>query len=55
LAPGEKAPKTFRGDKAFMENGKLTGRTFDAATNEFVVGRPVVVDVKPLSFEPPKK
>jgi hypothetical protein len=55
LAPGEKAPKTFRGDKAFMENGKLTGRTFDAATNEFVVGRPVAVDVKPLSFEPPKK
>ena len=41
-----KAPKTFRGDKSFMENGKLTGRAWDAAANEWVVGRAVIADVK---------
>ena len=46
LANGQKAPKTFRGDKSFMENGKLTGRAWDAAANEWVVGRAVIADVK---------
>lgn len=41
---GVKAPKTFRGDKSFMENGKLTGRVFDPAANEWVVGRPEIVE-----------
>jgi hypothetical protein len=53
LAPGTKAPKTFRGEKAFTQEGKLTGRAFDADAKEFVVGRPVIVDVKPQSFTPP--
>lgn len=53
LQPGEKAPKTFRGEKAFMENGKLTGRVFDEASGEYVVGRPTIVDYKPADFVPP--
>ena len=39
LANGQKAPKTFRGDKSFMENGKLTGRAWDAAANEVGCGK----------------
>jgi len=54
LANGEKAPKTFRGERAFMENGKLTGRAWDGEANEWVVGRPAIVDVKPSSFTPPQ-
>lgn len=46
LFQGEKAPKTYRGERAFMEDGKLTGRTFDKESNEWVVGRPVIVSVK---------
>jgi hypothetical protein len=49
LAPGEKAPKTFRGEKAFTQEGKLTGRVYDAETGEFVVGRPVIVSAKPTA------
>lgn len=52
---GVKAPKTFRGERAFTQEGKLTGRVFDDETKEFVVGRPVIMDVKPLSFTPPTK
>jgi len=54
VAPGERAPKTFRGEKAFYEDGKLTGRAWDEAQQEWVVGRPVIADVKPLDFEPPE-
>ena len=52
---GMKAPKTFRGEKAFSENGKLTGRAFDADAGEYVVGRPEIVDVKSISFVPPEE
>ena len=55
LAAGEKAPKTFRGEKSFMEDGKLTGRAWDAVAGEWVVGRPVIQDVKPLTWNPPTK
>lgn len=55
LAPGEKAPKTFRGEKAFMEDGKLTGRAWDDVAQEWVVGRAQIADVKPMSFTPPVK
>jgi hypothetical protein len=44
LTPGEKGPKTFRGDKAFSQEGKLTGRVYDDAAKEFVVGRPAIQD-----------
>lgn len=50
-----KKPKTFRGEKAFSQEGKVTGRVFDADSNEFVVGRPSIVDMKPQSFVPPAK
>jgi hypothetical protein len=53
LAPGDKGPKTFKGERAFYENGKLTGRTYDDAAKEIVVGRATIVDVKPSSFVPP--
>lgn len=46
-------PKTFRGEKSFSQEGKITGRVFDADSNEFVVGRPAIVDMKPQSFVPP--
>src|SRR5271156_552769 len=52
---GTRAPKTYRGERNFYENGKLTGRVFDEETGEWVVGRPVISDVKPLSFVPPVK
>jgi len=52
---GMKAPRTFRGEKNFFENGKLTGRVFDDAAGEWVVGRPVIADIKHISFEPPTK
>lgn len=52
---GTRAPKTYRGERNFYENGKLTGRVFDEETGEWVVGRPVISDVKPLSFIPPVK
>ena len=55
LEQGERAPKTYRGERNFMENGKLTGRVFDEESGEWVVGRPVIADVKPLSFVPPVK
>ena len=56
LAPGKKAPKTFRGEACFRdENGKLTGTCFDDATGETVVASPVIMEVKPLSFVPPAK
>ena len=44
LAPGEKGPKTFRGEKAFTQEGKLIGRVWDDQAKEFVVGRPAIVD-----------
>ena len=44
LSPGEKAPKTYRGQKAFSENGKITGKVTDPATGEVVVGRPAIQD-----------
>lgn len=50
-----KKPKTFRGEKAFTQEGKLTGRTVDPDTNEIVVGRPSIQDMKPQSFTPPVK
>jgi hypothetical protein len=53
LEPGEKAPKTYRGEKNFMENGKVTGRVTDPETGEVVVGRPVITDMKPQSWTPP--
>jgi hypothetical protein len=53
LSPGEKGPKTFRGEKSFMENGKLTGRAWDESAKEWVVGRPQIVDVKPSTWTPP--
>jgi hypothetical protein len=49
LAPGEKAPQTFRGQKAFTQEGVLTGRVFDDKAGEFVVGRPVITAVKQVS------
>jgi hypothetical protein len=49
LAPGEKAPKTFRGQKAFTQEGVLTGRVFDDVAGEFVVGRPMITAVKQVS------
>jgi hypothetical protein len=55
LAPGEKAPRTFRGEKAFLEDGVLTGRAWDETNQEWVVGRPVIADVKPIDFVPPTK
>lgn len=55
LNPGEKPPKTFRGEKSFMENGKVTGRTVDPVTGETVVGRPTIVDLKPQSWTPPNR
>lgn len=50
-----KKPKTFRGQKAFTdaETGKLTGVLVDPDTNERVVGRASIVDIKPQSFVPP--
>ena len=53
LAPGDKGPKTFRGERAFYENGKLTGRVYDEDAKEWVVGRPTIADVKPSSWTPP--
>lgn len=53
--PLPKRPKTFRGEKTFSEGGKLTGRTWDEASGEWVVGRPAIVDIKPASFVPPAK
>jgi hypothetical protein len=38
-----------------MENGKLTGRAWDDQAQEWVVGRPVIADIKPASFNPPAK
>ena len=55
LAPGEKAPRTFRGEKSFTQEGKLTGRCIDPDTGEIVVGRPEIVDIKPQSWEPEAK
>lgn len=52
---GMKAPKTYRGDKAFTQEGKLTGRVYDEATKEFVVGRPVIVGVRNLNNPPEGK
>ena len=46
LTTSDKAPKTFRGQAAFTQEGKLTGRVFDPETKEFVVGRPQIVDIK---------
>lgn len=48
-------PKTYRGEKSFMENGKVTGRVVDPASGEIVVGRPSITDMKPQSFVPPTK
>lgn len=45
---GMKAPKTFRGQKAFTQEGKLTGRVWDDEAQEFVVGRPSIASVKPV-------
>ena len=44
LNAGEKGPKTFRGEKAFTQEGKLTGRAYDEQAKEFVVGRPAIQD-----------
>jgi len=52
---GMKAPKTYRGEKAFMEDGRITGRVWDEATQEYAVGRPQIKAVQPLSFTPPGK
>lgn len=50
-----KRPKTYRGEKSFMENGKVTGRVVDPESGEIVVGRPQILDLKPQSFVPPAK
>lgn len=50
---GMKKPKTYRGEKSFSQDGKVTGRVLDADSGEFVVGRPTIVDMKPQSFVPP--
>lgn len=47
-----KKPRTFRGEKAFTQEGKLTGRCIDTETGEIVVGRPAIQDIKPQSWEP---
>lgn len=47
-----KKPRTFRGEKAFTQEGKLTGRCIDPETGEIVVGRPAIQDIKPQSWEP---
>ncbi len=44
LTPGEKGPKTFRGEKSFTQEGKLTGRAYDEVAKEYVVGRPSIQD-----------
>lgn len=53
LAPGQKGPRTYRGEKAFTQEGKVTGKVFDPDTGETVVGRPAILDMKPQSFIPP--
>lgn len=50
-----KKPTTFRGQKAFTEDGKLTGRCIDPANGEIVVGRPAIQDLKPQGYVPPAK
>jgi hypothetical protein len=50
---GAKKPKTYRGEKSFSQEGKVTGRVFDPESGEFVVGRPAIIDMKPQSFQPP--
>lgn len=55
LEKGEKGPKTFRGEKSFMENGKVTGRVLDPETGEIVVGRPAIIDMKHQSFVSPEE
>lgn len=52
---GAKKPKTYWGEKTFSENGKITGRVIDPERGEIVVGRPMIVDMKPQSFQPPAK
>lgn len=47
-----KKPRTFRGEKAFTQEGKLTGRCVDPENGEIVVGRPAIQDIKPQSWEP---
>lgn len=49
-----KKPRTFRGEKSFTQEGKLTGRCIDPETGEIVVGRPAIQDIKPQSWEPSK-
>jgi hypothetical protein len=53
LTAADKKPKTYRGQSAFTQEGKVTGRVLDQETGEFVVGRPNIVDMKPQSFTPP--
>jgi len=48
--PLPKKPKTFRGEKTFSENGKVTGRVFDSEAQEWVVGRAAIQDIKPADF-----
>ena len=56
LEAGEKAPKTFRGQKAFTDaSGKVTGAVVDPDNGETVVGRPAIQDMKPQSWTPPGK
>ncbi len=52
LKQGEKAPPTYRGNKEFTDaNGKLTGvKVLEDGTR--IVGQPVIVEVKPKSFQP---
>lgn len=48
-------PRVYRGEKAFTENGKMTGRVVDPESGEIVVGRPAIIDMKPQSYVPPVK
>lgn len=53
--PLPKRPKTFRTERSFTQDGKLTGRCWDNDAQEWVVGRAAIVDIKPSSFIPPAK
>lgn len=51
LETGAKKPPTFRGQKEFTQDGKLTGvKVVDGVR---IVARPIIQEVKHISFTPP--
>jgi hypothetical protein len=52
LGKDDKKPPTFKGQKEFTQDGKLTGvKVLEDGTR--IVGRPIIQEVKPKSFTPP--